>query len=371
MKNEIHEYIQSIAIPRFIGSQGNDQSKDTIIKWCKKLTKSEILIDPFNFNKLAEKISIVFLTIGYFLLSLIVFLGVLYNNNLLIFSGILVTTIWIILFFNFWIEIFDIIGRFGKTNCSNIIIKFGNQKSKDKLLICAHRDSLSSKPHGTKYFGSFYFRFFKLPLTISLLSMIAVVFSSIVNPIIGVTFVIVNLLMIHFAAITRFENESPGAYDNGTGIAILIHLVSWLSKREISEKEVWIAFLDAEEAGYGGSIHLAKNLPKEFDVLNIDGIGSGDLEMIVADGPLYSNTSKKMNEKIIKIGSDFGIKIGRYWSKIYPGSDHVSFVKKGFNSTSFTSSSFNIHSKDDTIEKIDFNQIDSSLPVLKKFIEEY
>lgn len=60
-------------------------------------------------------------------------------------------------------------------------------------------------------------------------------------------------------------DNSPGADDNGTGIAALLELARVLGKHNYSKTLVLVAF-DMEEIGLAGSIHFVKNLSPTTEV---------------------------------------------------------------------------------------------------------
>jgi hypothetical protein len=369
---KINQHLSSISIPRVIGSSGNVKTKNKIINHCKNfVSRKNISIDSFNFTDKAEKISIVFFSIISSIICFAISASFYFHIKKPILFGAITLLAFIFLFFNYWIEIFNFIGKFGKVKCESVIVKVTNSNSKNNLIVTAHRDSLSSKPTGVLYFESFKILFFKIPL---LLCFLAAVYILLFNfPVMFYAFSILFLLyplsLLFFAMITSFGNDSPGAYDNATGVAILMNIVEKYSNKKIP-LNLSVAFLDCEEAGYGGSFSLAKKIGRDSLVLNLDGIGSGELELAIADGPFRSKTSPILNKLIFKICKKLNIKIIPTWSYLYPGSDHVPFVKRGINATMITSSSFNIHSKQDTLDKVDFNQIKDVIMIIDNLIKE-
>ena len=69
---------------------------------------------------------------------------------------------------------------------------------------------------------------------------------------------------------------------------------------------------------YGGSFSLAKKIQNNFFVINLDGIGCGELELSIADGPFRSKTSKLLNKRIFKICKSLKLDIKKDWSYHYP-----------------------------------------------------
>jgi len=66
---------------------------------------------------------------------------------------------------------------------------------------------------------------------------------------------------------------SPGADDNGSGVAVLLELATLLAGR--AERPVLLAFLDMEEVGHFGGLALAKKLARSTGAL-----GMVNLEMV-------------------------------------------------------------------------------------------
>lgn len=367
--NRIKSFVTEFSIPRFIGSEGNLVTRTKLSQLCTKIAgKESVILDHFTFHNKAEKMTIALFSTIYTIVILTFLIGI--TNQVIATTLALLSTVWVIIFFTFWIEIFDIIGKTGKTPCANVIVKMGNPNATKKIIFTAHSDSLSSVPSGTNYFETFTFRFFKLPIITGLI----IAGSTVIFPtnylMSLILFLPALILQWNFIRKSRFENNSPGAYDNATGIATLLELMTKIKDKPVKDKEIWFGFMDAEEAGYGGSIHLSKWLSKSFEVINIDGIGSGELELEKADGPTHMPTSKILNDKILMYAKKNNVHFSQNWMPVYPGSDHVPFMKRGFQATNIGSSSLDIHSETDTIEKIDFNQFNQVIPILEDIIYE-
>ncbi|MEM4230856.1 MAG: M28 family peptidase, partial [Candidatus Pacearchaeota archaeon] len=293
----LKKYLENISIPRAIGTKGNTETKKKLISFCKSfLPEKNIFIDKFRFTNKAEKISLLIFSIVVSLLFCALWLSLYYLLKVYFFIAIILLFGFIFLFFNYWLEIFNFIGSFGKIKCGSIIVKVTNSVSDNRLLVTAHRDSLSSRPRGEIYFKLFNLLFFYMPVSLGLLGIILinVYLPPFFTNFLLFLFGIYLFSLLFFVLFTSFGNESPGAYDNGTGVAILMALIKKYAGKKLP-LQLWVAFLDCEEAGYGGSYSLAKKLNKDFFVLNLDGIGSGDLELAYADGPFKSKTSKFLN----------------------------------------------------------------------------
>jgi len=64
------------------------------------------------------------------------------------------------------------------------------------------------------------------------------------------------------------DNQSPGALDNASGVAAAMGIAA----RERDAGDVALLITDAEELGLAGSRAAARNLPKVFGVINLDGL---------------------------------------------------------------------------------------------------
>jgi hypothetical protein len=64
------------------------------------------------------------------------------------------------------------------------------------------------------------------------------------------------------------DNRSPGALDNGSGVAALLGV----AERELQAGDVAFIVTDAEELGLAGARAIAPVLPPSFGVINIDGL---------------------------------------------------------------------------------------------------
>jgi hypothetical protein len=123
----------------------------------------------------------------------------------------------------------------------------------------------------------------------------------------------------HFDAFS----DSPGANDNGSGVAVLLSLIRRLQEVEWNYA-VEFCFFDQEEAGIMGSRYYVQQFAipqRHFAMINLDIEGTGE-EVYV--GPVGSN-----NRTIIRYVHEAAQKTGYplYESAAYPASDQESFAK--------------------------------------------
>jgi Zn-dependent M28 family amino/carboxypeptidase len=117
--------------------------------------------------------------------------------------------------------------------------------------------------------------------------------------------------------------DSPGANDNGSGVAVLLSLIKQLQDVEWNYT-VDFCFFDQEEAGFLGSYYYIEQFvfsQRHFAMVNLDIEGAGD-EVYV--GPVGSN-----NRTIIRYVHEAAQKTGFPFveSAEFPASDQVSFEK--------------------------------------------
>jgi acetylornithine deacetylase/succinyl-diaminopimelate desuccinylase-like protein len=118
-------------------------------------------------------------------------------------------------------------------------------------------------------------------------------------------------------------NDSPGANDNGSGVAVLLTLIKQLQDMEWNYS-VDFCFFDQEETGFLGSYYYAKKfvIPRRyFAMVNLDIEGTGDEVYL---GPVGSN-SQKIMRFVHEAVKHTGFHVVE--SADYPASDHVSFAK--------------------------------------------
>lgn len=178
-----------------------------------------------------------------------------------------------------------------------------------------------------------------------------------------------------------------GAVDNASGSAAVLELLAALKKDPLKEYAVTAVFFDLEEIGLRGSAAYikareGKNLPAIF--INFDVFGYGDtLWTMSSRESALADLSVKAAAKAAK----FPLQIGA----AYPPSDHLSFIKAGIETLSFSLidgkeippilKAFQgeqpdpmprvltiIHSPNDTADKIDGAAVARALPIVENAI---
>lgn len=118
--------------------------------------------------------------------------------------------------------------------------------------------------------------------------------------------------------------NTPGAYDNQAGTVVLMSLAEHLAGVR-RNRDITIAFTDAEECRLAGGIHLAEGYRRgDLDyMLNVDGIGRGN-EMEIWSGP--ADFERQVMEILLE---DPALPLQCYRNPPPPGSDHAPFYDQG------------------------------------------
>jgi aminopeptidase YwaD len=141
----------------------------------------------------------------------------------------------------------------------------------------------------------------------------------------------------------------PGANDNGSGTAVLLELARAISKRDLKESLVFIAF-DAEEYGLIGSRYYTDHLTdadraKIQAMLNFDMLAGGKGPLgLGGDGA----TAKIARDDASALGIDARIlQLGNN-----AGSDHQSFTRLGIDAVFFSRDYDLLHTPQDSMDQI-------------------
>jgi len=177
----------------------------------------------------------------------------------------------------------------------------------------------------------------------------------------------VNLIATILFLLNTTNDESKGAIDNSSGIAIVLELLNYYTTPEsrLENYSLWFVFTGAEECGTMGIrnfYYKISGINKEQSLFfNFDAIARN----------LYFFPGKKMSKQVESVFELFlknkkGIEIKRNPKKIYFGtySDGYYLKKKKFNGIGIgdLESYEYIHSVRDTVDKVD-------VPLLKNLCE--
>ncbi|MGM0877143.1 MAG: M28 family metallopeptidase [Bacillota bacterium] len=164
--------------------------------------------------------------------------------------------------------------------------------------------------------------------------------------------------------------NTPGAYDNTSGVAVLLSLISWIKKERLPF-QVECIFFGAEEFALAGSKAYVERLSQEgieeIEVMiNLDGFGRGEeLECWVGSDRIEEELWKKLSHPDSLFPS---------WKMISPpppGSDHTPFYLKNIPAVMFTVNDQEIlHTHRDIPTESMLHNMQKISEFLKKLLEE-
>jgi hypothetical protein len=158
---------------------------------------------------------------------------------------------------------------------------------------------------------------------------------------------------------------SPGADDDGSGVAIVLMLAEIMSNYFFNSTIKFILFSGEEQGKLGSSVY-AKSAKQNGDnivgVLALDKVGYA---VTAEEGRKVVHHSNSESGWMVDISADMAEKYHEYidleilrWSQD-PGSDHLSFVNEGYHGTDFVRYAVNpfYHTSEDTIEHMNLTYL--------------
>lgn len=145
--------------------------------------------------------------------------------------------------------------------------------------------------------------------------------------------------------------RTPGAWDNGSGIAVILTLAEILGKQDLSVGLEWVAFNGEELGGVGDLeyLHRRRNeLNRIVAGINTDGVGQElgvtSIATFAASSAFQEHVSALVEEQhpeVVEVAP-------------WPASDHYTFYSNGVPSIALTSSGYGqvLHRPEDTLEWI-------------------
>ena len=177
------------------------------------------------------------------------------------------------------------------------------------------------------------------------------------------------------------QNGSPGAFDNASGVGVLLELARCLAAQSLTNK-VRLTFLSpgAEEYGMCGALryiqrHAETYHPDRTYVINLDSLGaSGKLTLITRYGIPPVATSRSLGQAIIAYGREIGVEVSEIYSLTGVGFDQIPIASRGFEAVTLSSGGFGgaalkIHSKRDRIDLIHEDSLQQVGDVLVHCVE--
>lgn len=119
--------------------------------------------------------------------------------------------------------------------------------------------------------------------------------------------------------------DTPGAWDNGSGVAVLLALAHVLSQKECFHSLEWIAFSNEEYLPLGDDEYLRRcgnQLEQIVTAINIDGVG----QYVGADGITMFSHAQNFQGQVEALAKQYP---GIIWVDPWPQSNHSTFAMRG------------------------------------------
>ena len=180
------------------------------------------------------------------------------------------------------------------------------------------------------------------------------------------------MLTAHYDHLGRMGSETyfPGANDNASGVAMLLHLGQKLKAKPLRNYDVMCIAFAAEEIGLLGSKYLSEHPLFPLDAikfqLNLDIMGSGEAGITAVNGLEFKREFKKLSRINKRLKSVPSIKArGRA-----ANSDHHFFTEKGVKGFFIYTrgNNQNYHDIHDTYENLSFNSFENLSELFTTFL---
>lgn len=394
--DRIYNFVKDFSFPRLAGTSGEKKAVALTIKTFKDIGYDDRIIqkEPFQFSDfysttLINLIMVINLTFSLFILMFI------YINLYItiIISGIMAIVVFLIIKGlkhpenpGFWGE------YYGKTiSATNVFIKLPAKKlTEDQagdIIISAHLDSKSQTfktywrvffyriwLYGGIFLGLFFIFLFIRTYTIIKINLL-VVGSGIW------TFTILISISNIFLIFLNTHNNSPGALDDASGMAVVFELSRYLKKNPLDNFNTWFCQFSAEELGTMGSRVFVNNHEGEFVKgrvfqINLDMIScsceqKNQVEYLKSYGVLPRKKIAPLLSKYLDTAAkEENVNIKGFHLSTGAHTDSVPFHLRGFDSIDIVTraGSKYSHNKIDTPDKVDPKILKETCMIIKNVL---
>ena len=358
-----YDHITQLAIPRLVDSAGEAETQDYIVEQFTAFGL-DVSWEPFSFTKfpaevLPRIISVLFVPV---VLS-VPWIGDRFPIPVCLAC---LFSLFIALFFTQWQKRFEGLYEVGKRLRTENIIATNGQKSDGNtptLLFVAHYDSKSQAlpiavravAYGIAIIGL-------VALTTVATLKVGTVGAGLPSPydyivwsVAGITVFCLLLLQINST-----QNRSPGAFDNASGVGVMLEVARVVMARDEKIAATFLA-TGAEEYGMCGALRYIQTHADEYDpedtyVINLDGLGVGNgVNLVTRYGIPPIRTTTVLADLFRTSGESLGIPVADRYLPIGVGLDSIPIASRGFETVTLTargvgSVALKIHSKRDRIE---------------------
>jgi aminopeptidase YwaD len=161
--------------------------------------------------------------------------------------------------------------------------------------------------------------------------------------------------------------DTPGAIDNGSGVAVLLALAERLARRDLGIGVEWIALNGEEVGGLGDAEYLRRGereLGQVLVAINADGVG----QRLGANSITMMGCSQPFQDRVRQLHLPYR---GVVWGEPWYESDHTAFLTRGVPCIPITSvgGATVLHSPADTIEWVSPGKLMEIVSLVTDIIE--
>jgi hypothetical protein len=395
-QKRIFNYVKKLSFPRLAGTVNEKRAVRITVQTFKELgfQESQIIEREFEFSDFYSTTLIKLLMVINLIFNLILLLFF-YIHFILTLAGVAIMAVVVLLIFKglrhpenrgFWGEYFGNINT-----ATNVISKIPANKLMEKqagdIIISAHLDS-KSQTYKTFWRITFYrlwlysglFQgFFYIIFLLNIFALINVDSRFILyGSWISVILISVSNIFLLFL---NTHNNSLGALDNGSGMAIVFELSQYFLKHPLDNFNVWCCQFSAEELGTMGSRIFVNDHETEFtkgrifqfnfDMVSCKNHRLNQIEYFKSYGVFpRKKIAPLLGKYILFVADKENIKINGFHLSTGAHTDSVPFHLRGYDAIDITTRAAALftHSKHDTLDKVDPNILLQTCFLFKKVI---
>lgn len=363
---QAYQHITQLAFPRLVGSTGEAKAQDYIVQQFKALGLN-VSWEPFSFTKFPAEVLPRILSALFVPVALSVpWFGVRFSIPVCLAC---LLSLSVAMFCTQWHKRFEGLYDVGRKHRTENIIATNGAEQDDNaptFLFVAHYDSKSQVlPIAVRAIS---YGIAIIGLVISTIMMVVKVGWGIWLPdyivwsVAGITTFCLLLLQINLT-----QNHSPGAFDNASGVGVMLEVARAVVERG-ERKSVTFLAAGAEEYGMCGALRYVQAHADEYDkentyVINLDGLGVGSgVSVVTRYGIPPIRTTNALMQLLQASGASLGIQVSERYLPIGVGLDSIPVASRGFETVTLTagdvgSAALRIHSKRDRSDLLNIESL--------------
>ena len=354
-----YDHITQLAIPRLVDSVGEAETQDYIVAQFTALGL-DVSWEPFSFTKFPAEVLPRILSVCFVPIVLSVpWLGDRFPIPVCL---VCLFSLCVALFFTQWHKRFEGLYDVGRRLRTENIIATNGQKrdgNTPTFLFVAHYDSKSQTLPIAVRAGSY---------GIAIIGLIVLTGMAVIK--VGTGVWLPDYIVWSVGGLTSFcllllqinstENRSPGAFDNASGVGVMLEVARVVMALD-EKKPITFLATGAEEYGMCGALRYIQAHADEFDqentyVINLDGLGVGNgVSIVTRYGIPPIRTTRALVDLFRTSGESLGVRVSERYLPIGVGLDSIPIASRGFETLTLTaggvgSVALKIHSKRDRSE---------------------